>query len=479
MELRKVVRVLTATIVVGTLASSASLVLITSYLHRLAIQIDSNLQSVRAAEEIQLHLLWHARNTNQAALLENPELAAAAVDSQSLVYEWYAEARRYISSLHERDVVERLGDEIEAYFGEHAMLAAAGISALDRYAEAVSPFMSAYDLAEELLHVNLEQAAAANDRGRRWDAIATTIGFAVAAILLVSMLAVIAGARAVLYRPLIALRDGIRSFGARDYSVRVPVEGVSEIREIALSFNDMAKALQQQRDSQLTFVAAVAHDLRNPLAAMKAAVEVLAAQQRSSGPHRQMTSLVSRQIDILVRMISDLLDFARVEAGKFSITPSLCDARDLATQVVELYGGMSALHELQLEVPDTPLPLRCDALRIGQVLNNVVSNAIKYSPRGGRVTVSVRCRDDRIVIEVTDQGPGIPQEEHELIFEPFKRSPGSEAEIPGVGLGLSVARRIVEAHGGTIGLQSTLGRGATFSIALPAATAATADTLAN
>jgi signal transduction histidine kinase len=351
---------------------------------------------------------------------------------------------------------------------------------LDRYAEAVSPFMSAYDLAEELLQVNLEQAAVANDRGRRWDTIATTIGFGVAAILLVSMLAVIAGARAALYRPLIALRDGIRSFGARDYSARVPEQGAAEIRDIARSFNDMAGALQRQRDSQLTFVAAVAHDLRNPLAAMKAAVEVLAAQPRSSGPHRQMTSMVSRQIDILVRMVSDLLDSARVEAGNFSITPNLCDARDLAAQVVELYGGMSALHELQLQVPDTPLELRCDALRIGQVLNNVVSNAIKYSPRGGRVTVTVGRRgDDHIVIDVTDQGPGIPQHERELIFEPFKRSPRSEADIPGVGLGLSVARRIVEAHGGTIGLQSTLGRGATFSIALPVATAATVETRAN
>jgi signal transduction histidine kinase len=238
--------------------------------------------------------------------------------------------------------------------------------------------------------------------------------------------------------------------------------------------------LQRQRDSQLTFVAAVAHDLRNPLAAMKAAVEVLAAQPRSSGPHRQMTSMVSRQIDILVRMISDLLDSARVEAGHFSITPNLCDVRDLAAQVVELYGGMSALHELQLQVPDTPLELRCDALRIGQVLNNVVSNAIKYSPRGGRVTVTVGRRgDDHIVIDVTDQGPGIPQHERELIFEPFKRSPRAGADIPGVGLGLSVARRIVEAHGGTIGLQSTLGRGATFSIALPVATAATVETRAN
>jgi signal transduction histidine kinase len=391
------------------------------------------------------------------------------VDSQSSVYEWYAEARRYVSSLQERDVVERLGDEIEAYFGEHAILAAAGISALDRYAEAVSPFMSAYDLAEELLHVNLEQAAAANERGRRWDSIATTIGVVVAAIRLVSAFAVIAGTRAVLYRPLLALRDGLRSFGGRDYSARVPEQGASEIRDIARAFNDMAGALQQQRNSQLTFVAAVAHDLRNPLAAMKAAVEVLASQSRAAGPHRQMTSMLSRQIDILVRMISDLLDSARVEAGHFSITPSLCDARDLAAQVVDLYGRTSALHELQLQVPDTPLPLRCDALRIGQVLNNVVSNAIKYSPRGGRVTVSARCRDDRVVIDVADQGPGIPPEDRELVFEPFKRSPGAEADIPGVGLGLSVARRIVEAHGGTIELHSTLGRGALFSIALPAA----------
>jgi signal transduction histidine kinase len=233
----------------------------------------------------------------------------------------------------------------------------------------------------------------------------------------------------------------------------------------------MAQALQQQREHQLAFVAAVAHDLRNPLAAMKAGVDVLVSQRPVLEPHRQMMSLVSRQIDILVRMISDLLDAARVEAGHFSINASLCDARDLASQSVELFRGTSPLHDLQLHLPDTPLPLRCDALRIGQVLNNLVSNAIKYSPRGGPVIVTVRRGHERVTIDVADQGPGIPPEDRALIFEPFKRSPGSESGIPGVGLGLSVAKRIVEAHGGRIELQSAVGRGATFSVVLPVATA--------
>src|SRR5262245_45682664 len=119
-------------------------------------------------------------------------------------------------------------------------------------------------------------------------------------------------------------------------------------------------------------------------------------------------------------------------------------------------------------VPDAPLPLRCDPVRIGQVLNNLISNAIKYSPRGGQVRVTARRMDDRIAIDIADQGPGIPPEESQLIFEPFKRSPSAQTDIPGVGLGLSVARCIVEAHGGKIDVQSTVGRGATFSVLLPA-----------
>jgi two-component system sensor histidine kinase MtrB len=468
MELRKVVRVLAVTIALGTVASSASLILITSYLHRLASQIDSNLQSVRAAEEIQLNLLWHARNANQATLLANPELAAAAVESQSAVYQWYTESRRYVGSLREKELVDRLEQEIDSYFEEHAALAAAGIPPLDRYIGAVAPFKTAYDVAEELLGVNLEQAAAANEQGRRWDELATVIGFSVATILLVLMTIVIVGARATLYRPLIALRDGLQRYAAREYSTRVSEKGANEIREIARSFNEMAGALQRQREAQLAFIAAVAHDLRNPLAAMKAGVDVLSSDRSSRGQqHDQMTAMISRQIELLIRMISDLLDAARVEAGHFSVVPTACDARDLVTQAVELFRGTSASHEINVHVPQTPLPLCCDPLRMSQVLNNLVNNAIKYSPQGGQVNVTARRIDDRIAIDIADQGAGIPPEDQQLIFEPFRRGPGTEAAIPGVGIGLSVARRIVEAHGGSIELKSSVGRGSIFSVSLP------------
>ncbi len=472
MELRKVVRILAVTIAIGTIASSASLILITSYLHRLASQIDNNLQSVRAAEEIELHLLWHARNTNQATLLSGPELATAVLESQSAVYQWYTEARRHVGSRLEQEVVDRLGQEIDSYFEQHAALEAAGLTPLDRYLAAVAPFKTAYDVAEELLGINLEQAAAATQEGRRWDAIATVIGLTVAIVLLLLMTVVIVGARETLYKPLIALRDGIERYAARDFSTRVPQRGAAEIRDIAHSFNEMASALQRQREAQLAFIAAVAHDLRNPLAAMKGAVDVLSARSPTTGErHNQMTAIVSRQIDILIRMVSDLLDAARVEAGHFSVVPTACDARDLVTQTVELFRDMSALHELNLDVPGTPLPLSCDPFRISQVLNNLVSNAIKYSPQGGQVKVTARCIQDHIRIDIADEGPGIPPEEHQLIFEPFKRGPSTEAAIPGVGIGLSVARRIVEAHGGRIELKSAAGHGSIFSVSLPTAAA--------
>jgi signal transduction histidine kinase len=118
------------------------------------------------------------------------------------------------------------------------------------------------------------------------------------------------------------------------------------------------------------------------------------------------------------------------------------------------------------------LKLRCDSARLSQVVNNLLSNAIKYSPQGGRVEASATARENGIAIEVADQGIGIPEDEHTAIFEPFRRGRALSGAIPGVGIGLSVARRIVEAHGGTISVRSTVGAGSRFVLWLPASTGA-------
>lgn len=468
MELRKIVWRGVAVIALTAAASSASLIGITSYLHRLTNQIDRHLQSVRAAEEIQLQLLWHARHLYLADVMGDPGGYAAAERDVEALWRWFDTARAYSTAGEETETLQRLGTSLDYYFADQAHRAedeAAG----REYLAAIAPFQNAYDVAEELLRINVAEASIVTEQARFLDTVATWIGVSIAAILLLVIGAAIVGARSIVYRPLLALRDGIRQFDGRDFSVRLPARGATEIGEIADAFNAMAATLGRQRDAQLSFIASVAHDLRNPLHAIKLAVDALGAKDsKPNGPTAQALGIVSRQTDVLIRLISDLLDAARVEAGRFEIEPVACDARDLVRRSVDLFRPTTVLHELIVHVPAEPALVRCDPARMEQAMNNLVSNAIKYSPNGGTIVVSAERKGDDVILEVRDHGLGISPEDQQHLFEPFRRGGERGAAIPGVGLGLSATRSIVEAHGGQIAVKSTLGRGSVFTIRLPA-----------
>src|SRR5262249_33881252 len=157
---------------------------------------------------------------------------------------------------------------------------------------------------------------------------------------------------------------------------------------------------------------------------------------------------------------------ARIEAGRLELR---LEERDFRKVVVETLAGLPVgdRHEILPWMPDEPVAILCDAMRIGQVLNNLISNARKYSPAGGRGWGGLHVRGAEAVLCVADEGIAIPPEEHNRIFEPFQRAVPQDGLIQGVGLGLSVARRIVEAHGGRIELDSRPGVGSEFRVRLP------------
>jgi signal transduction histidine kinase len=468
MDLKVVVRWVTASIAFCALMSAGSLIFITSYLHRLTTQIDANLQSVRAAEEIELQLLWHARNLNQASLMGAPALAAEAGQAQVQALRWLETAREFVGSDEEAAIVAKLEDGLDVYFARQAQLSAAGLPALERYAEATAAFDVAYELAEQLLGVNVAQAAEATAQAATWDRLAAGIGFVVALSLLVLTGILIVGAHRVVYRPLLSLGDVIRRYASRDYTARAEEQGPAEIKAIGRAFNEMAEDLQRHRAQQLTFVASVAHELRTPLAAMKAAIQAISLRSTNSGSDpAALTGLISRQIDLLAHMLSDLLDSARIESGQLELVTADHDARDIVLNSVALFRQLAPLHQILVRIPETELTLVCDSSRMTQVINNLLSNAIKYSPQGGRIEARAREHAGGVTVEIADEGIGIPDDEQAAIFQPFRRSRGGAWAIPGVGIGLSVARRIVEAHGGTISVHSVVGVGSTFSTWLP------------
>jgi signal transduction histidine kinase len=184
---------------------------------------------------------------------------------------------------------------------------------------------------------------------------------------------------------------------------------------------------------------------------------------------RGLIGTITRQLTRLERMVTDLLGITEVEAGKLDLRLDTKDARQIVTEVLSLFEGDSAERRLVGRLPDGPVPLYCDFVRVEQVLINLISNAMKYSPPGSPVEVALEPTGGNVVLRVSDRGLGIPQPDRVRVFEPFQRAGLSKDAVPGVGLGLFVVRRIVEAHGGEIAIEDTPGGGATFRVSLPAA----------
>lgn len=166
-------------------------------------------------------------------------------------------------------------------------------------------------------------------------------------------------------------------------------------------------------------------------------------------------------------MIGDLLDATRIEVGPLELQLEQVDIREVVNDVVELYRNQGTAHEIEVTLPAHPLFIVGDRLRLEEVLTNLVSNAIKYSPNGAPVDIEARQAGAEIIIGVVDRGIGMSDAELPHIFEPFRRVGLSRSTVPGVGLGLSVARRVVEEHGGRLHVTSRLGLGSTFIVSLP------------
>ncbi len=465
-------RVMTTTVVVLgvlSLAGAAALVTLTSYLHRTTEDLGNSVEGVRLAEALQVDLLnIHRLSNPYMALEEGPD--NPLVRAESSLQAHLAEAVRTAQTEQERALLA----EVER---ASAVYRTARLHILDRPpAQSVPELNARLEAAlaplERLVDLNVNEARLAQSQAYRWDRLANIGGVGVAAFLVLGGTVLLWWMRRSVFRPLLAISQAMRRFGGGRKRTRAPEEGPTELREIARTFNEMANSLGRQQEEQLTFLAGVAHDLRNPLSALKMSAALVTSGRPIPEERMQKTmALVRRQVTRLDRMVGDLLDSTRIEAGRFELQLEERDARDLAREVAELYQAGGSSHDLRLDLPEEPVLLNCDATRMEQVLHNLVSNALKYSPTGSQVDVRVRREGDEVVLSVVDRGIGISAEEMRNLFIPFRRSGRAREKAPGVGLGLSVARRIVEAHRGRIEVDSRPGVGSTFRVRLPLARA--------
>jgi signal transduction histidine kinase len=443
-------------------AASGMLVLFTSRMNENATRVR------RAAEAVQLAEGAHLALVSLDALARDREkrgVAEAIGTRRAELERCLAGLRGFVAT---PEAVRSLSFAAE---GVAAYLKAIAVQGAPRQGSAANAtFEAARVQLEELVRLEIDQADAAAGEAARSDRVAHALALGAAAVAVTALAGLFAWIRVRVLGPIAGIAGAIAAYGRGERAARADAAGPPELRAFAETFNEMAARLERQRELQLAFVAAVAHDLRNPLTALKVALarvrpdRPLPAEERL----RQTVEVFGRQVARLERLLEDFLDASRIEAGRISLELADCDLRDLAREAVELFTGASARHDVMLAVPPGPVLARCDPARVTQVLNNLLSNAIKYSPAGGRVSVSVRLSDDRAELAVSDEGIGVMAAERDRIFEPFWRGTGAR-DVPGAGIGLSISRRIAEAHGGSLDLDGLPGSGSTFRLRLPRA----------
>jgi signal transduction histidine kinase len=218
------------------------------------------------------------------------------------------------------------------------------------------------------------------------------------------------------------------------------------------------------------FVALISHELRTPLTSIFGYLELTLYDGNLSEEQRGFLDVIGDNADRLLRLVDNLLFVARLEAGKFEVRPGELDLAAVAGQSLAEIGPRAAEKGIELTYEaDVAAPVQADKGRMFEVLDHLVSNAIKFTPAGGAVRVSVAPVNGVVRLEVADTGVGIAADDQQRLFERFFRtSIAAEQQIPGTGLGLYIVRAIVEAHGGSIKVRSEPGEGTAFCVELPA-----------
>lgn len=325
--------------------------------------------------------------------------------------------------------------------------------------------------------------------GRQDVAIAYLMLMIVGAGLLFGIVTILLLERQILSR-LTRLSNSIRSIGTSgDITDRVFMPGTDELSVLAGTINGLLAAMEQSEselrelyneertlrqtledeiNKRIEFTRALVHELKTPVTPVMASSELL-LQKLKDEPLYGLAQNINQGANNLNRRIDELLDLARGEVGTLRLNPESINPRQLLQRSFdeETPVAMRNGQTLVAELPDSLPVIVADEERFQQIVLNLLNNAVKFTPPGGKITLKARAEDDNLTVEVQDTGVGIPEDEQEVLFEPYRSIRSARERLSGLGLGLSLSKTLVELHGGQIWVKSKKGKGSTFGFSIP------------
>lgn len=457
-----------------------------------AVFMQNSIESVSTVQTLRMSLDIHRRQSLLHDLRTSKVRDLRRSEEEANLYASIATAASLASTADEIAIVQETRRALDVYLEASERLRHQGVHGTDLWRMTTPQYEMVMKELQELIDFKVAETL---DVERK--TIQETVGLKRVMVVSFAVIGVVAAGLLFLfmryfYLPLMQLRGVIARYTPSTQVPSLAGPALKEIVEISSAFRDLDQQLKKQRDQRLLLLSSIAHDLKNPLGAIEMSLGLLSQESTASGrgwgagatsdsfreisnedDRSELFAIMHRQLNQLKRLVDDVLDTTRIESGHVELRKVERDMREVVNDSVMLFKSASPSHRILGDLPTAAVMASFDPHRIGQVLNNLISNAIKYSPKGGDVEVrlslqSKDLRDFAAVISVSDSGVGLRKEELSKIFEPFHRASSHRDSIKGVGLGLSSARRIVEAHHGRIEVKSEYGKGSTFSIYLPA-----------
>ena len=274
--------------------------------------------------------------------------------------------------------------------------------------------------------------------------------------------------------PISRLREKTKAVAGGNFGEPLHIPSPPEIRELADAFNAMCDRLRELDQMKIDYIGHLSHELRTPLTAIKEASSMLQEGLFAALPEREreLQGLIREECERLIRSVNRLLDFSMMESGMMPLTLQDAELQPIVEKNLQRFSPLAQRKNttLQVRIPPELPRLRMDTEKIDVVLENLLSNALKFTPDGGLITITARHRADanRVEVSVSDTGRGIPESGLKEVFEKFRRVDDGKGAVRGTGLGLAIVKHIINAHGGHVWAESEFGKGSTFTFSLPA-----------